>query len=487
MKLAACLTLWMTLAWTATAHVGSPDVFFSGQAGSHPVVVIIQPPKTLPGVARVEVRLEEDPPATVLLTAAFRGSAPSEVPAPIAASPVPEHPRTYRADLWLLRRGQFSVEVAVSGARGRGTVSIPLNSAALQAPTMPLALAAPLAAMGAVLIAGWLLLARAAGGQKAVPITALLIASALAAGAWRWKTMDGEFRSRALDRPVQIGATVLEEKGHALLHLESLAESAKWDALVTDHGKLMHLFLVAESAGGAFAHLHPVRRDAKSFECLLPPLPAGSYRLYGEITFANAASQTLTARLTLPAQGSEIAQAALTARDDALCQTVLAPEENDPRPEILGADDAWNLTPPHLTPGLVTSTSCLPDGGTVVLHNAGDLVQNRETSLRFSVYAASGALEPLRPYMGMAGHTVVYREDASVFTHLHPAGTISMASQRLLAGSTENSASAETPGAEITFPYAFPQPGTYRVWAQFRTRRGIVTGAFQVSVRAAGP
>ena len=40
---------------------------------------------------------------------------------------------------------------------------------------------------------------------------------------------------------------------------------------------------------------------------------------------------------------------------------------------------------------------------------------------------------PLNPYLGMAGHAVVVRHDASVFIHLHPMGTIATVAQQVFA------------------------------------------------------
>src|SRR5207237_2555851 len=44
---AACLAVILS------AHVGSPDVFYSGRAGPYDVRVIVRPPEVVPGVARV--------------------------------------------------------------------------------------------------------------------------------------------------------------------------------------------------------------------------------------------------------------------------------------------------------------------------------------------------------------------------------------------------------------------------------------------------
>ncbi len=47
----------LLVAATARAHVGSPNVFFDGNAGPYPVRVIVRPPEVIPGVAEVTVRL----------------------------------------------------------------------------------------------------------------------------------------------------------------------------------------------------------------------------------------------------------------------------------------------------------------------------------------------------------------------------------------------------------------------------------------------
>src|SRR6185295_1970423 len=78
------------------------------------------------------------------------------------------------------------------------------------------------------------------------------------------------------------------------------ARPARWDTLLPDHGKLMHLFLLREPKFDTFAHLHPLRRDARNFENVLPPLPAGTYRLYAELTYEDGLNETMTTTFSLP-------------------------------------------------------------------------------------------------------------------------------------------------------------------------------------------
>src|SRR5438093_3995189 len=57
----------------------------------------------------------------------------------------------------------------------------------------------------------------------------------------------------------------------------------------------MHLFLVRNEQLDGFAHLHPLPRDSTTFEANLPPLPAGTYRVYADIVHESGFAQTLVA------------------------------------------------------------------------------------------------------------------------------------------------------------------------------------------------
>jgi hypothetical protein len=115
-----------------------------------------------------------------------------------------------------------------------------------------------------------------------------------------------------------------------------------------------------------------------------------------------------------------------------------------------------------------------------------------ETILRFRVLDANGKPAPLEPYLGMQGHAVLRHQDGSVFTHLHPFGTISMASQQLFV-KRERAASpnrktlevvcgAPAPDDSIAFPYEFPKPGRYRIWVQVKSKSEVLTGSFDALV-----
>ncbi len=479
--------LFCLLALSARAHVGSPNVFFEGHAGPHAVRVVIRPPATVPGIAQVDVRAGV---TGVTLQAAPWETGDNAAAEPVRAMPVAGEAGLFHAPLWLLARGSYRVRVSVESERGGGVVSVPLLSAAIQRPTMPPALGALLAILGAALFVSAVAIAGAAAPthrRNATAIATLLLTGAVAAGAWRWRTMDREFSTHGLSRPLPVEASVRTAGSLHLLRLSQPADSTEpaWDSLVTDHGKLMHLFLCREPDARTFAHLHPVRRDGATFENVLPALPAGSYQLYAEITYENGLSQTLVSRVAVPeALATSPPMAAWKMANEVWCQTPAIPLGNAAQPVALDADDSWHSAEPAPSPAARALVCPLADGSHMVFLNAGDLVADRETSLRFAVFTAAGRRAALQTYMGMAGHAVVRRADGAVFTHLHPGGTISMAAQQMLA---EREGPLIVPLAtstdEVTFPYAFPRAGEYRVWMQVRLDGRVQTGVFEVTVR----
>jgi hypothetical protein len=224
---------------------------------------------------------------------------------------------------------------------------------------------------------------------------------------------------------------------------------------------------------------------------VLPPLPAGTYQLYAEVTSETGLSETLTARVALPAPSGPALppMADWKMVNEVWCQSPTVPVENAAQPFALDADDAWHFGPEPAFAETRTQVSSLMDGSKMVFENAGDLVENRETALRFTVFTADGRKAALQPYMGMLGHAVVRRSDGAVFAHLHPAGTISMAAQELLTprdrAQARTLATPVVAGEEVAFPYAFPRAGEYRVWTQVRIGGRVLTGDFSVRVKAA--
>src|SRR5258706_4739704 len=106
----------------------------------------------------------------------------------------------------------------------------------------------------------------------------------------------------------------------------------------------MHFFLMHEPDFNAFPHLHRVRRDRRTLENVLPPLPPGAYQLYAEITHENGLSQTLISKVLLPAPSGRAPQLLPSSNmlNEVFCQSVFAPMTNASQPFALDADDSWH-------------------------------------------------------------------------------------------------------------------------------------------------
>ena len=475
----------------ARAHIGSPNVFFDGTAGGQLVRVVIRPPVALPGIAQVDIRTERAAAVTVLPV--LLGTGDDAAPAPTTAQPVQGDAHLLNAALWLMRSGNYAIRIRFADGP---ELDVPLRAASLVRPEMPAGLGSALATLGIFLIAAAALIAGAAArestlaptdlpkasdlrrGRATALATLILLIAASAYGTVRWRKMDADFSANSLSKPLPVAAEIrTEAERHILTITQPREADVTWASLVTDHGKLMHLFLVETATGRAFAHLHPTRLDYRTFESIVPTIPPGDYTLYGETTHESGSADTVTGTVRIPAPLGSAPQAEWTMANEAWCQSPPSAIAITPERGKLDADDSW-----HTGPATPSRVAPLMGGAKMILHTPGEFTADRETLLRFTVATATGEPLAIQTYMGMAGHCVIRREDGSVFTHLHPGGSISMAAQQLISRQKPDAPPAP-PGSEITFPYAFPQRGKYQVWVQVRAATRVLTGVFEVEVK----
>lgn len=479
----------------ARAHIGSPNVFFDGAAGPYPVHVVIRPPGVIPGLSEISIRVNTNGVGRVSVLPMRWNSGRQGAPRPDIARGVPGETNLYAAQLWFMVAGAQSVEIEVSGTAGTGRVIIPVNAVATTVLNMPRGLGTLLFVLASCLI---LLAAGIFGGAVRESVLApgevptprrRWIAGSMTTGAlvaflsvvwfgkaW-WNKEASDYRNNRLFRPVTTVAEVLTNREVPYVRIKTGAELLRRNGpFVPDHGKLMHLFLVREPGLDAFAHLHPVKVDWQTFEVPLPALPGGSYRLYGDVTYETGFSDTLTTQISLPAEG----------------QSHKGADPDDSWRVATGVNEA--VESPQFTSGRITMSRAEP----------APLVVNQDTELRFLVRDGSGREVPLESYMGMRGHLIVRKDDGTVFTHLHPSGSFSMAAKQLFDLRVEGkapmalasyksepicklpgtySASAGAVPNEVSFPYAFPKPGRYRLWVQTRISGEVFTGVFDVTVK----
>ena len=514
----ALLTLCIALSLTASAHVGSPDVYYDGAAGPYHVQVVVAPPPVIPGLAAIEVRFLAGTPDAVRATP-LRLVGPGAKWAPTADLLQRSHldPALFTGRLWLMARGAWQVRIAVEGGAGPGVVAIPVP--AVPQRTLPMQ-----RGLGALLGAAMVLLALAmisivgAGAREAkldpgrVPqpgerrhaaqmmaVAAVVVLGALWLG-YAWWGADARAYATTIYTTPKI-ATALTADGHLDLTLpptsaarlvrgpRSFDQALAGSDLLPDHGHLMHLFLVRVPAMDRFYHLHPEQTSAGHFVEALPAMAAGRYQLFADVVHATGFPETLVAQLDLPS----LPGTPLTGDDAA----AMAP----PLPEASAFDTTRVLLANTLS--LASPGAAQPIGYMVWQRNPGPLLANHPYIFHFQVQDAAGQpVTDLEPYMGMAGHAEFVRTDLSVFAHVHPEGTVAMADMALVnagpAQTTAASPAAATSGmggmsgmaptapaasGDVTFLYGFPKPGAYRIFVQVKRAGQVETGVFDTQVK----
>jgi hypothetical protein len=507
MKRLCALPFLLCLAGPALAHVGSPNVFFEGVAGPYRLFVTVRLPQVIPGVAEIDIRSESNEVREVrIVPLRLTGPGSQYAPTPDVAQRSNNDPRFFIGSLWLMEGGSLQVRIQADGDRGKGEVAVPVPSTAQRVLPMQRGLGVVLFALMVLLAGGLVSIAGAAaregelepGASPAAPQVrrahkVMALATVLVVGliylGRSWWDLEAKNYAASVYKSPPVAAT-LEPGGRLILRGQGgrvvivpgrsgarFPAATKVDDLVPDHSHLVHLFLIRVPAMDRFYHLHPEQIETGVFAQVLPAVSAGRYQIFADIVHRSGFPETLVGEVNLPD----------------VAGTPLA-----------GDDSEWSgaaLT--QLAEG--SAESLLPDGGRLEwereasLHGA-PLTANVPVSFRFRVEDKNGQpVQDLEPYMGMAGHAAFVGADCTVFAHIHPAGSVSMAALELAeSGLLPAPASAasdmsipavmhagmamsfEALPSEVSFPYGFPKPGLYRIFVQVKRTGRIETGVFDV-------
>jgi hypothetical protein len=453
----AVVVLVLLLGGVAHAHVGSPDVFFDGDAGPYALFVTVRMPEVIPGVATIEVRAPDDVTGMSVVPMRLSGPGSELPPTPDIAERSPDDARFYTAQLWLMEHGSLQVRIAVDGARGKGVLAVPIPAVAQRTLGMDRTLGAVLLGLMLVLALSLVSIAGAAvreggldPGVEPTPRTRRIarVAIIVASGVVVFALWGGNawWRSEAAD---------YEDMVARPWHVEPVRDGCELKIpavdynLMLDHGHELHVFVVRTAAVPTtdrdtgvrtpeldrLAHLHPARTERGYYIERLPLLPAGHYAVFVDAVLEGGFPLTGTGDLDLP----DLSACAPVADDDAMWS-------GETTSDVV-------LDPPQRTANVAQSLHLRITGG-------GDLL----------------------PYMGMAGHAIIVKRDLSVYAHLHPYGSVAMPALMLAKAPHDMFAPERVLPPDVHFPYAFPQPGAYRLFIQLRRRTGIETAVFDVNI-----
>jgi len=463
-SVARLLLLAAIYAAVASAHVGSPDVFFQGKAGPYPLLVAIRPPEVIPGVAHIEVRSLAPGVQEIQLTPTpMTGEASRHPPVADIAVRSSADAQFYEGSLWLMQMGSWVVHVHASGDAGVGELIVPVPAVATRIKPMNAGVGYFLLGMMVFLVAGVVAVAGAAVREAQLEpglpsprwtrrtlLTMAFTAAFLIFALWRgniWWNEDDAASQQRLFKPLGITADVMQD-GHAEFRLNDPGwiRQRRLDDLIPDHGHLMHLFLVRWPAMDEVFHLHPDQAATGFFDIDLPSLPAGDYRIFGDVVHETGFAETAVGHVTLP--------------------------EIHGRP--LTGDDSGGA-----------ATSDLGGGYSMVWQRekTKPIHAKDVTLFAFAIHGPDGKpVNDLEPYMGMGGHAEFVKRDGSVFAHVHPTGSVSMASIAVASPAAMAAMHENTVGPVVSFPFGVPTPGQYRIFVQLKRAGKVETGTFDLEV-----
>lgn len=467
------------------AHVGSPDVYFEGTAGPYRLLVTIKPPAMVPGIAEVQVCVTSGAAGSIRVAPVYvNGKDQGLPPASDFLEPSAADPGWFSGKVWLMESGSWEVRLEVAGNQGNGKLAVPVAVFARRTLPMEKTLGTLLfglmlfLAIGIVSIAG--AAAREGGlqagaipslrnrhlGRIAVAVTAVVVVAFLALGNWWWNSEAANLKQRVLYSPPPLRASLSNEHGvyELTLRIEEdfwhKTRSDEWSmGLIPDHGHLLHVFLLAVPALDRFYHLHPEQASNGTFSAALPAIPAGRYQIFADIVRGTGFPETLVSEIDLP----------------------------NIEGQSFSGDDSGVATSPFGSPAAAENVAQLSGGDRMVWERGAVTLRAGQVCwLRFHIEDAEHkSVKDLEPYMGMAGHAELVRSDLSVFAHIHPAGSVPMASLMIVEqdlGIPMDHSERHALPAELAFPYGFPKPGDYRLFVQVKRRGQVETGVFDAHV-----
>jgi len=489
MKRALLLSVFsmLLLPFACLAHVGSPDIFYEGNAGPYRLFVTVRTPAMIPGIAEIEVRsLDEKVTGIDIALSRIVGEGSKNAPPPDRMDRMSGDPSYFTGRLWLMESGAYQVRMEVLGERGKAEMAVPIAAAARTTLPMQKALGVLLVGLMTVLMLALVSIfgaavresqvepgvapsqAQVGRGRVTMAATAVVILVILFLGNWWWNAEAAArkdlmlYKQPPIEAALSDGNTLVLKMGLSQWH--DRRKDMMLDKIIPDHGHLMHVFLVRMPEMDRFYHLHPDRTAQGTFAEKLPAVSKGDYQIFADVVRESGFADTMTARITLP----EVTDQALSGDDSSASATPIASVEQK-------------------------TTAALEDGGSAEwVPGVQPIRAQTAMLLRFRVLDHAGKpATDLEPYMGMAGHLVIVKKDLSVFAHVHPSGSAPMAAIMLLQKNAANAVDAmnDMPGMqeaalppEVTFPYGFPRPGQYRLFVQVKRSGRIETAIFDTTV-----
>src|SRR5580693_559942 len=317
------LLVVLVAALSVGAHVGSPDVFFEGDAGPYHLFVTVRVPQVIPGIAEIQVRsVSNDIEKIEIVPMRLSGAGSNYPPTPDVAERSKQDSQFFTGSLWLMESGALKVRVTAEGSKGKGELAVPVPAFAQRTLPMERPLGSLLAALMLFLAVGLVFIAGAAAregnlepGERPSPararrarvvmaITPVIVVGIIYLGkAWWGAEASNYKRGVNFFKPPE--AETQLENGNRLV-IRAKGQDTEWSKrvdmgeVIPDHNHLMHLFLISTPGMERMWHLHPERGAEGAFAEDLPDMPAGHYEVFADIVDKDGFPWTLVGQVDLP-------------------------------------------------------------------------------------------------------------------------------------------------------------------------------------------
>ena len=489
-------TIYICFFTLLNADIGHSNYIYEGKAFNKPVRVIIKAPGVVPGLADIVVKTFDNSMDKISVTPiAWKEKndwdaitiGPQGAPPPDLMVPIQGEKNTYQAELWLMDFGAYNIQIKVVKNNQSEVLNIPINSIANQITPMTKIVSTVLFLLMILLVAGLSNIITVAYRESTlnnlkeltnkrikksyfVQFVSLFLISIFLYFGNDWWTYTEQLFMENLFKPLDNNVKIIKNDRQTILQIFITDEdwnNGRISDFIPDHGKIMHLYLINKNYE-QLCHLHPKRNKDQNnlFEVAIPPIEYGQYYLFMDVVLESGATQTLTNEISYDLNNINV--------------------QNQNEYLLIDEDDSYILPNPNYVFKWANKQN--------------QYLVNYEIELDFYITDNLNQSVSLEPYIQMGGHGAILDDSAQTFIHIHPIGTISMASQELYNqeynvsksgicyfgtpnDSLVNYSNLYNQNSFLSFPpVMLSNPGKYFMWIQGKSNNEIVTEKFEFNV-----
>ena len=437
--------------------IGHNNVVYEGKAGDIPIRVFVKLPGVVPGLADVSIKVFTDNIQKVTIQPNKKDKdRKSKSPPPDVADPIKGEKNLFSAQLWLMDYGSYSLDIRLYQNQNVHRASIPVNSISSRVLEMTQGTTILLSTLLCLLFFGAINIIRIAYKDSTqspgdhpnhgkiiksyiVTLVSLIIFSAIIYGGKSWWDNIDTAYQNNIFQTLENKIEIFDNGKEKFMSIEIIDELWKQNRMAD---------IIPDH--GKIMHIYLISDDYESIAHLHPSRTENSDVFVVKMPPVNF-------------------------RDS------MKGYERD-------LDDSWLINSDENRITWIDKKYSYKSGENI--------------DLQFQVMK-NGKPAVLEPYISMGGHAALLKKDQTVFVHIHPIGTISMASQEMFQesyvqnivdqddicffgfvnDSTDNNYSNISPNGEVSFPSInLDNTGEYGLWVQVKSDGEVITQKFDFEI-----